>query len=221
MPDRTRIRELAAESLRAGDPTGWFDRLYREAAAGSTVIPWDHRTPNPHLLAFCDAHPLDAAGKSALVIGCGFGDDAEFLARLGFAVTAFDISPTAIGAARERFPQTRVTYVAADLFAPPTAWHRKFDFVFEANTLQALPAHVRGNAFDNIARFVAPGGALLAVARARDAAEPEGQVPWPLTRAEFAAFARAGLAEQIFDDYLDSEDPPVRRFRALYHRPAD
>jgi protein-L-isoaspartate O-methyltransferase len=35
-------------------------------------------------------------GKRALVVGCGLGYDAEFLARLGYAVTGFDVAPTAI-----------------------------------------------------------------------------------------------------------------------------
>jgi ubiquinone/menaquinone biosynthesis C-methylase UbiE len=219
MPDRTRARELAAESLRAGDPTGWFDRLYREAEEGKSAVPWDDRAPHPGLLDFWKSHPRDTAGKSAIVVGSGLGDDAEFLLRCGFAVTAFDISPAAIRATRARFPQTRVDYIVADLFSPPASWNRKFDFVFEANTLQALPSDIRPAAFGAVAAFVAPGGSLLVIARGREASEPEGQLPWPLTGAEFEAFIRAGLVEQSFEEYLDSEQPPSRRFRVLYRRP--
>jgi len=62
-------------------------------------------------------------------------------------------------------------------------------------------------------------GLLLIVARGRESSEPEGQMPWPLTRAELSAFAVAGLEQISFEDLLDSEDPAesaVRRFRALY-----
>src|SRR5579864_7524899 len=60
MPDRTRARELAAEFNKKGDPTGWFEALYKEAEAGKSVVPWDDRLPNPNFLAFWKAHPLPA-----------------------------------------------------------------------------------------------------------------------------------------------------------------
>ncbi|MCC5670705.1 class I SAM-dependent methyltransferase [Nostoc sp. CHAB 5784] len=47
-------------------------------------------------------HEPFASGQKALVIGCGLGDDAEAIASLGFEVTAFDISPTAIAWCQER-----------------------------------------------------------------------------------------------------------------------
>jgi 2-polyprenyl-3-methyl-5-hydroxy-6-metoxy-1,4-benzoquinol methylase len=98
--DRIRARELAKEYAEKGDPTGWFEQLYREAERGETVVPWDDRTANSHLLDFWRAHPLETAGKTALVIACGFGQDAEQIAAWGFRTTAFDISPTAINAAQ-------------------------------------------------------------------------------------------------------------------------
>lgn len=73
-------------------------------------------------------------------------------------------------------------------------------------------------AITKVPEFVAPGGQLLVIARGREPFEPEGEVPWPLTRAEFSAFPRAGLTEISFEDFLDQETPPVRRFRALYQR---
>jgi SAM-dependent methyltransferase len=112
-----------------------------------------------------------------------------------------------------------VEYVAADLFRPPAEWEGKFDFVFEANTVQALPVAVRTQAIRKIAGLVAPGGKLLAIVRGREPHEPEGELPWPLTRDELAEFVRAGLTEKIFEEYFDDEEPPARRFRVLYERP--
>jgi hypothetical protein len=43
-------------------------------------------------------------------------------------------------------------------------------------------------------------------------------MPWPLTRDELAAARSLGLCEVLFEDYMDNEDPPVRRFRACYRR---
>jgi len=217
--ERKRARELAAEFNQKNDPTGWFDALYREAESGITTVPWADLAPNPHLLDFWQAHPRPSAHKTAVVVGSGLGDDAERLSHWGFQTTAFDISETAIRRARHRFPDSKVTYVTANLLTPPRDWHQKFDFVFEAYTLQALPEHVRALAATNVAAFVAPHGHLLVVARARDASEPPGEMPWPLTRPEFSAFIEGGLAELSFEDYIDNhETPPARRFRAFYQR---
>ena len=99
------------------------------------------------------------------------------------------------------------------LLAPPTAWAQQFDFVFEANTLQVLPAELRPRALKHLARFLAPHGTLLVVCRGRDASDPPGAMPWPLTRDEL----RAGLGIVDFDSFeerYETGDPPVRRFRA-------
>jgi len=216
---RARARELAAEFAAKGDPTGWFEVLYREGEEGKSIVPWADGEPNSHLVEFWKAHPFDTSGKSALVIASGLGDDSEQLAAWGFKTTAFDISKTAIDATKKRFPKSLVKYVVADLFDPPPAWRHSFDFVFETNTLQALPAAVRPEAAAKIAEFVKPGGSLLVIARGREKNEPEGQLPWPLTREEFADFVRAGLEETSFEDFADPEPPWVRRFRVLYKRP--
>lgn len=219
MRDRKRARELAAEYIGKGDPTGWFDVLYKEAEEGKSVVPWADRGANPGLLEFWNLHPQVTEGKKALVIASGLGDDAEQLASWGFDTTAFDISEAAIQMAHKRFPQSAVNYRVADLFQPPAQWERKFDFVFEANTAQALPAEIRPEAIRRIAAFVLPGGKLLALVRGRELDEPEGELPWPLTRAEMNEFVRAGLTEDSFEEYFDNEEPPARRFRGLYKRP--
>ncbi|HEY4710135.1 MAG TPA: class I SAM-dependent methyltransferase [Candidatus Acidoferrales bacterium] len=219
MPDRIRTRELAAEFIAKGDPLGWFEALYQEAESGDGIIPWADQAPNPRLIEFWTAHPLDTVNKRALVIGSGLGDDAEQLAAWGFNTTGFDISKTAVEAAKKRFPETRVEYAVADLFDPPPSWTHRFDFVLEIYTVQALPANLRPAAVEKIAQFVAPEGRLLAIARGRAEHEPEGQgPPWPLARAELDWFQRAGLTEESFEDYAEPEPPWVRRFRALYRR---
>jgi hypothetical protein len=216
--DRSRSRELAAEFAAKNNPQGWFDALYRESETGATTIPWADLAPNPNLLEFWQKHPQTPSG-SALVIGCGLGDDAEQFAKWGFATTAFDISETAVRLARERFPDSPVNYIAANLLAPPPEWTAKFAFVFEAYTLQALPEEVRPAAAKSSAEFVAPQGHLLVIARGRDAGETAADLPWPLTRQEFSTFTRNGLNELSFEDYIDErETPPARRFRAFYQR---
>jgi ubiquinone/menaquinone biosynthesis C-methylase UbiE len=209
-PDRTRARELAAQSRLAGDPTGWFDQLYREQDEGKQVVPWADCGINPNL------PQLDGAGKRALIVGCGLGDDAEQFASWGFETTAFDVSPAAVRACKKRFPKTQVAYGTADLLHPPPEWTGKFDLVVEIYTLQVLPQELRPQAIRGLAGFAKKGGRVLLIARSRDEDEPEGQMPWPLTRRDLDEFTRLGLQEESFEDFLDRESPPVRRFRAVY-----
>jgi SAM-dependent methyltransferase len=216
---RARVRELAAEFTRSGNQLGWFEALYAEAGADNSAIPWADMAPNPRLVEFWRMHPLETAGKTALVIGSGLGDDSEQLAAWGFKTTAFDISPTAIAATKKRYTDSNVEYVVADLFNPPVKWLRAFDFVLEVYTVQAFTGDLRARAIERIAEFVSPGGRLLVIARGRAEDHPEGQgPPWPLTREEIDGFRRAGLDEESFEDYADPEPPWVRRFRALYRK---
>ena len=222
-PDRATARALAREYNARHDPVGWFEALYARAAGsddGARLIPWADLAPNPHLVSWLDAHPRAHGGRRALEVGCGLGDDAEELARRGYAVTAFDVSPTAVQWCRRRFPHSPVAYLCYDLLVdPPTEWEGAFDLVVEAYTLQVLPQGVRPVAMARMARCVTPGGVLLLICRGREPHDPEGLMPWPLMRAELDAFADLGLDALEFEDYVDQEDPPVRRFRAAYRRP--
>src|SRR5262249_34153979 len=107
-PDRVTARRLAQESLAKGDAVGWFDKLYEQATGDASAIPWADLRVNPHFASWLRAQSIDGRGKQALVIGCGLGDDAEQLAALGFLVTAFDVSPTAVDWCRKRYPATKV-----------------------------------------------------------------------------------------------------------------
>jgi SAM-dependent methyltransferase len=217
-PHRATARALAKQYLAKGDPFGWFDELYARAKDNPDIIPWAELRPNPHLIEWLDQANVGGTARRALVIGCGFGDDAEELARRGFDTTGFDVSQTAVTACRSRFPQTAVHYAVADLFAAPSEWERAFDLVVEAYTLQVLPVALRQAALGILPGFVRPGGLLLIIARGREPADPEGDMPWPLTREELRILNSPPLAEVEFADFLDGEDPPVRRFRAIYAR---
>ncbi|MEV0146205.1 MULTISPECIES: methyltransferase domain-containing protein [unclassified Nonomuraea] len=216
-------RRLAAESLAGGDATGWFERLYAGSATGEAVVPWDSGGPHPLLVAWTGeretvrAGERDAAGerRRALVVGAGLGDDAEHLAGLGYDITAFDVSESAVRLARERFPGTAVAYRAADLLDPPAEWRGAFDLVVEIMTVQALPEPLHEQAIARIASFVRPGGTLLVIASGRDEGDPVFPPPWPLTRPEITAFATGGLAVGEIEDL---REPGRRRWRATFHR---
>lgn len=194
-----------------------FEEIYAGAGEDLASIPWADLTANPALTAWLDERPAPD-GLSGLVVACGLGDDAEELARRGYRVTAFDVSSTAIRRCRERFPASPVDYLVADLFDLPSAWAGSFDLVVEIRTLQSLPPERREAATRAIAGTVAPAGVVFVRAAAREAEEPLGSRPWPLTRSELDAFTGAGLLEV---DVRDEPPGPGRRFRtftAIYER---
>ena len=211
---------LAAESIAAGDPTGWFEQVYAAAAAGRTEVPWDRGAPSRYLTQWAAERAVRGQGRSAVVVGCGLGDDAEFIAGLGFQTTAFDISPTAIATAHRRFPGSAVRYQTADLLNWPKAWHQAFDLVVESMTLQALPDPPRGDAIVGLGGLVAPRGTLIVIARATAPGPPVHGPPWALTRAEIDAVAGSGLEPVRIEDLTDPEMPWPRRWRAEFRRSA-
>ena len=163
----------------SSEDTAWFERLYAAAETGEAAVPWDRGGPNPFLAEWVEERGLDGAGRRALVIGTALGDDAELLASRGYAVTAFDIAPTAIEAARRR------------LLDLPAEWHEAFDLVAEAITVQALPLSLRARAIDAIASTVALGGTLVVVSGIHAGDGPRDGPPWPLTRAELDRFEQS------------------------------
>jgi SAM-dependent methyltransferase len=208
---------LAAASLAAGDPTGWFEELYAQAQTGAAEVPWDRPEPGPLLVDWARRSAPAGAGRRALVVGCGPGRDAEFVAGLGFATTAFDIAETAIRMARQRHPDSPVDYRVADLLAAPPAWAQAFDLVVECNNVQALPRSLRDRATAAVASFVAPGGTLLVVAAKATAPGADGP-PWPLTREELSSFAAGGLRETSVEEVAVPDDPLGVRWRAIFTR---
>ncbi len=214
--NRKRVQELAQAFIEQGKPSEWFDVLYAEADQDASRIPWADLQVNPHFKRWVEKNKLKGQGKKAIVVGCGLGDDAEFLAHLGFDVTAFDISVKAIQWCSSRFPQSSVHYCVHDLFSLPVEWKGSFDFVLESYTLQALPEKTRMQAMPLIASLVASHGSLLIICRGRDAIEPVGTIPWPLTHHELNLFSSRGLQEVAFEDFFENDS--IRRFLAEYKK---
>lgn len=210
-PQRT-PREIIQEHFnRDGGYAELFEAVYQNG-----VIPWDSGKPAHALVQWAEAHKLDGTGKRALVVGCGLGDDAEYLAQRGFSVTAFDVSPTAIAGCKDRWQETSVSYVVADLFAPPSAWEGAFDFVLESRTIQALAWEYAPRACAAITQLTATSGQVLVLCLARDPHEDRRGIPWALSRAELQDFIANGLIETSFDDLNEGAR---RSFRVLYTKP--
>lgn len=223
------VRRLAAESLAASDPTGWFEHLYVSAREGKAVVPWDHGVPHQLLVRWAEGQQRDPGkmngrepnrtAPTALIVGCGLGDDAEYVAGLGFDTVAFDVAATAVRTATERFPHSVVRYRTADLLNPPAEWRGAFDLVIESMTVQAVPTTLRREATARVTEFVGPGGSLVVIAASRDQDdEPTAGPPWPLNRTEIEAFGTPDLQPVRINDIRDAAELPGRRWLAEFRR---
>jgi hypothetical protein len=93
-----------------------------------------------------------------------------------------------------------------------------FEFVLEIYTIQPLPLEMRGETIDAISNFVAPRGKIVVVTRGREDDEIPLELPWALSRQDLSRFEANGLTQTYFEEMLDEETPPVKRFVVEYSR---
>lgn len=93
-----------------------------------------------------------------LDIGCGEGKDAVFLARNGYAVTAFDVSEQGLQKARELADKcnVKIDFFKADVrdFRLET----DYDIIFSSGVFHYIPAEQRRNVIDNLKSHTAQNG---------------------------------------------------------------
>ncbi len=93
-----------------------------------------------------------------LDIGCGEGKDAVFLARCGYAVTAFDIAEQGIEKGRRlaEHNHVEVNFFRADIFdyCPET----QYDIIFSSGVLHFLPPERRGTFVESLKEHTAQAG---------------------------------------------------------------
>ncbi len=217
---------MAASTLALQTTVEYFETIYEEARGDAAQIPWSDGRPKPALVNWLNAvaPSLLRCGSRVAVVGCGLGEDARELIKRGYDVTAFDCSRTAVSWANKLDPENSRCYFTADLFNPPAKWKHRFDLVVEINTIQALVPERQAEAVKAIAGLMSPHGHLLVICRAsEEPASIDDGPPWALTCDELlSATTAAGLkpasAAEAVTVFMDDEDPPVRRMRALFKR---
>ena len=140
------------------DHEGFWSARYRDAGDDYLF----GTAPNRFLAA--RARLLES-GRNALSIADGEGRNSVWLAELGLAVTATEISPVALEKARKLAAgrHVEVDFVAADVLSsswPPPEYTAAFDFVIGIFIQFATPAE-RPQLFAGLKRAVKPGGLLL------------------------------------------------------------
>jgi len=214
LTDAQKARKIADEmqaetQARGGEFTDWFEELYAKADGDAGMVPWGDEKAHPGLVSWVEQNGAGQNGFGqngrAIDVGCGLGDNAVFLAEKGFAVTAIDLSQSAIDWAARRFSDSSVDFRQADLFDLPRELVGQFDLVHETYTLQALPPAIRSKCYQAIASLVAPRGRLLVICRSRAEDQSADGPPWPLAKSELDRFTELGLTEISTSEFLEEK----------------
>jgi SAM-dependent methyltransferase len=209
--------ELKTWHEQHGDALGWFETLYQERQ-NDADIPWMNFEAHPLLVEFVTKNAEAFQGTRVLMVGCGLGDDAEFVATGGAHITAFDISETAIARCQARFPDSTVTYEAANLLDLPKHYHHAFDWVIEIRTIQSMPKTLWKQAFLGVSYALNPeSGHALSICNGRLPQQPEGMLPLPLLESELReGYAQAGLENIHITEHFINER---RLFQTVASKP--
>ncbi|NQU25409.1 MAG: class I SAM-dependent methyltransferase [Candidatus Nealsonbacteria bacterium] len=103
-----------------------WDRYYRDGR----MPPWNNNLPAaPALQEAVEKETIKPC--RVVVLGCGSGSNAIFLAKKGFDVTAVDVAPSALGIAMAdaQKAKVKVRWVLANVLALPDL--RQFDLIFD------------------------------------------------------------------------------------------
>lgn len=99
-----------------------------------------------------------------LVLGCGSGHDAAYLAGLGHIVTAVDFSEEAITRAKQLYGEIEnLSFHQMDAFALPENWTGRFDVILEHTCFCAVTPERRDELIQVWRKLLAPGGHLLGI----------------------------------------------------------
>jgi SAM-dependent methyltransferase len=125
-------------------------------------LPWERGKPREALVEVVEAG-LVAPGK-ALDTCCGAGTNDIYLARKGFAVSAMDISPTAVGLAEEtaRRAGVEIDFRVGSFLDLPHA-SSVFDFVLDSGCFHHVQPQDREQYISEVRRVLGPGGKYLLI----------------------------------------------------------
>ena len=216
--DPIAYKQMVKEHYEQDRPYDWCDSIYQDAQGDYKQVFWADLEPSPYLLNWLKQNPITES-KKAIVIGCGVGDDCEALSAFGYEVIGFDISPTAIELCKKRYPDSKVTYMVADLFDYPQKWLEAFDVVYECNTIQILPNEYRIKARNAIASLLTKNGHVLVSCRSREKNEKLDEIPLPLDKEEINSFVTVEKLQEVsFLAYDDNQEPSVPHFFGIYQK---
>jgi len=138
--------------------TEHFKKMYMVGEA-----PWDLGKPDAHLIQAVTTTPIQPC--KTLEIGCGTGDNAIWLAQQGFDVLAIDVSPIAIGQAKEKAAKAgaKCDFLVLDIFQQHIEGG-PFHFAFDRGFLHTIDSdQVRKSFAETVSGFLDAGGLWFSI----------------------------------------------------------
>jgi cyclopropane fatty-acyl-phospholipid synthase-like methyltransferase len=138
-----------------------IDRIYRELPLEK--IPWNVEEPPEALVALVESCTIQCC--KTIDLGCGAGNQATYLAGMGFSVTGVDSSVEAIRLARENAVKKGVScrFVVADVLGDLREIPETFDFAYDWELLHHIYPEQREIYVANVHRLLNEGGKYLSV----------------------------------------------------------
>ncbi len=123
---------------------------------------WDVGRPASELKAIVENGTIKPC--RALVLGCGTGTNAVYLASKGFEVTGVDVAPTALVLAEQRATEANVSvlWLMADVVALPDIG--TFDFIFDRGCYHHVQLYNAAGFVQSMDSRTAPGARFLLLA---------------------------------------------------------
>jgi cyclopropane fatty-acyl-phospholipid synthase-like methyltransferase len=202
------------------NPLAFFNSVYDQ------IPPWEIGAPQPAMSALLEKFP--PAGP-ILDVGCGSGDLAIYIAKLGYQVLGIDFVEVAIQQAKEKTRSLpldvarRLDFQVADALKP-SLLQRKFGSVVDSGFFHLFDASQCELYIDELASTLLPGGRYYLHAFAIDFSIPN--VPRQVTADELRSSFTSQKGWQILDiqsvEFLSRIAPPVPAISACMERlPAD
>lgn len=135
----------------------WDSAYRRDGRPG-----WDTGRVSSNLQKVVEAGTI--APCRAVVLGCGTGTNAIFLAKRGFDVVGIDVAPTALKLAEEKAEKAgvKVRWLLADVTAPPEL--ERFDFVFDRGCYHGVRRQNAAGYVRSLVGLARPGARVLILA---------------------------------------------------------
>jgi len=194
-----------------------WDGVYR----GKRRAPWDTGRPSTVLSKAVEGGTI-RPGR-AIVLGCGTGTNAVYLASKGFDVTALDIAPTALGIGRAKAHKAgvRVRWLLADVLAVPDM--KPFDFMFDRGCYHGVRRHDAAGYVKSVRRLSHAGTRVLIVAGNANEARHYGppRVKESELRGDFSQLFDFQWLRETRLDIMDPKKQGPLAWSVLLHRKAE
>lgn len=178
-----------------------WDASYRDGRRPA----WDTGRPSTELKRLFEQKVL-GPGR-ALELGCGTGVNSVYLASQGCDVTAIDLAPTALQAAKERAREAgvQVRWIQADVLAPPPL--ETFDLIFDRGCYHGVRRQSAAGYVETVKKLCRSGGHVLIIAGNANEPGPAYGPPRVDETDLVKDFAGAFDFERLQEIRFDTADP--------------